>query len=486
MELKKLAQNTITLAAPKVLKFLIGILRTKLIAIFLGTVGMGIISQLQTVIQQFSTFTLSSIPEGMVKLIAKQNSIDNDKKIITSIIKTYVTTIIPLTVIVIIVGYLFAERITLFVFGDISYKLYFQIGFSALPISILSTSAFALLKSYKKIKSIALAEILIIVVNFIIFIPLIYFYKIKGGVIYVTLSYFVTFFVFRYFAKINVLKRNEISLKDIIKSSFERKYFKELMAFMGIGLVLGTYTIFVEITARAIVVNELGIEKIGIYSPIIAWASLFVGFILPSLRTYLFPRISEAKTNNEITGVVNDVIRLMTFLTLPFVVVGIATRFWLIPLFYSSDFLEAIIYLPYHFSSLIFVIWSYAFVQIFAPTGRLKNLFIFGMINHSISLFLAYYLIPKVGLYGYLAKFSIAPIISTFIYFIFFSYTISFKLKKENIKLVLFSILSVIILLVLQNDKVYLILVSVIILLLMIIILKKEERLFIINKIKRK
>ena len=485
MELKILAKNTIVLASPKVFKFFVGILRSKLIAVFLGTTGVGVINQLQTIIRQFSAFTLSSLPDGIVKLIAKENSLNSDKKVISSIIKTYMLMILPTTLIVTILGYTFSKEITLFVFGEIKYELYFQIGFSALPISILSSSAFALLKAYKKIKSIALAEILIIVINLFIFIPLIYFYKITGGVIYVALSYLVTFIIYRYFAKKDILKIISITYYDIRKSKSKNKYFKELLGFMGIGLFLGTYMIFVELYTRSILINELGIDKIGIYTPILAWAGLFVGFILPSLKTYLFPRISEAKSDIEITALVNDVIRLMTFITLPFIIIGISIRHWILPLFYSKDFIEAAIYLPYHFSALLFIIWTYAFVQIFAPTGRLKHLFVFAMIHHTLALAIAYFLIPKFGLYGYMAKFIIPSIISTFIYFIFFIYAIRFKLKSENIKLIIFSLFCITVLLILQNSQMYLFYTSLIFLLALILLLKKQERLFILNKIKR-
>ena len=74
MELKILAKNTLILASPKVFKFFIGIIRSKLIAVFLGTMGVGIINQLQTIIRQFSAFTISSLPDGLVKLVAKENS----------------------------------------------------------------------------------------------------------------------------------------------------------------------------------------------------------------------------------------------------------------------------------------------------------------------------------------------------------------------------------------------------------------------------
>ena len=64
MEIKTLAKNTTLLAGPKVVKFLVGIIRSKLIAVFLGVTGAGIISQLQNTIQEIKNFTLSSLPKG--------------------------------------------------------------------------------------------------------------------------------------------------------------------------------------------------------------------------------------------------------------------------------------------------------------------------------------------------------------------------------------------------------------------------------------
>lgn len=486
MEIKTLAKNTMILASPKVLKFLVGIIRSKLIAVFLGTEGMGIINQLQTTIRQISTFTLSSLPQGMVKLIAKENSVGGNYEKITGIIKMYLVIVIPLTVFVTILGYYYASEITLYVFGDIKYKLYFQIGYIAVPMSILSSSSISLLQAYKEIKSIAKSGIVIILINFVLFIPLIYFYKITGGIIYVTLSFFTTFLVFHYFTKKNVLEKHDITIQNLKKAVLSKIYFKELISFMGFGLVAGTYYIFTEITARAIVVNELGIDKLGVYAPIRTWSSLFVGFILPSLNTYLFPRISEAKDDVDITGVVNDVIRLTTFVTLPFIIIGISIRQWIIPFFYSVDFIEANIYLPYHFAGLMFMIWTFAFTYIFAPTGRLKIFLVFAIIVHSTSLALVYFLVPEFGLFGYMAKFTITPIVSLIIYFIYWSKEIKFKLKPENIKIILYSLFSITFLLLLQNNNGYLQLLAVSLLVFELFLLKKEEKEYLIKKIRRK
>jgi len=484
VELKILAKNTLMLASPKVLKFAVGILRAKFIAIFLGTTGAGIIDQLHYTIAQMRTITLSSLPDGMVKLIAEQNGIEFDVKKIAGIIKTYVFMVIPLTIIMTIIGYFYADEITLYVFGDIKYKLYFQIGFIAFPVTILTTTLRAPLKAFKEIKSFAISEILVISINLTIFIPLIYFFKIPGGVVYITLSFVTSFFVSYSLVRKNVMKKYGIYFKDIKNAIFSKLYFRKLLAYMGVGVVGGTYFIFTEITSRAIVVNELGIDKLGIYSPITRWAGLFVGFILPSVYTYLYPRLSESKNDEEIIKVINSVIRLITFIALPFIIIGISIRQWIIPLFYSIDFMEATIYLPYHFSVLIIFIWSSILSQLFYATARLKSYLIFGLIINSISLALVYFLVPNVGLYGYLAKFTVTPIVTMITYFLFWSYEIKLKIDIDNIKVMAYAILCSILLLLTKDIEIYLQLLAVVLILTLFFLLKKQEKDFIFKKLK--
>ncbi len=301
MEIKTLAKNTAILASPKILNFFVGLIRTKFIAIFLGVTGIGIIDQLINTINKIRILSLSFLPDGMVKLIAQQNSEEINLGKIASIIKTYFMMVIPLAIFMTIFGYIFADEITVYIFGNIEYKIYFLIGFTAFPITLFSASFRSFLKAYKEIKSFAIAEILIISINLILFIPLVYYYKIMGGVIYATLSFFVTFFVILFMVRKNVFKKHNIQFSAIMNAAFEKKYFKELLAFISVGVVAGTFRIFEIITVRAIVVNELGIDKLGVYSPITKWGSLFVGFILPSIYTYLYPRLSEVKGNAEIT-----------------------------------------------------------------------------------------------------------------------------------------------------------------------------------------
>jgi len=485
MEIKTLAKNTAILASPKVLKFGVGLLKTKLIAIFLGVTGLGIVDQLTNTINQIRRLSLSFLPDGMVKLIAQENANEASLGKIAAIIKTYFVMVIPLAFFITALGYLFADVITIYIFGDLKYKIYFLIGFTALPVTIFSASFRAFLKAYKEIKSFAFAEIIIIIVNLILFVPLVYYYKILGGVIYVTLSFIVTLLIIFFFARKNVFKKYNITFSAVRNAVFSKKYYKELMTFISVGIIAGTFRVVEIVATRSIVVTELGIDQLGVYSPITKWGSLFIGFILPSIFTYLYPRLSEAKDDQDIINVVNDVIRLLTFAVLPCVIVGISTRQFIIPLFYSKEFMDATIYLPYHFAGLFVVVWATIFEQIFAPTGRLKVFLIFVIVINTFSLFLVYYLVPIVGLYGYLARFTITPLLTIIIYVLFWKKEIKFTLKKENVKVVLYALFCCLILVLLKDINIYIQIFSVLLILPMFLLLNKKEKGFLIKKIKK-
>ena len=468
---------------PKAVKFLVGIVSTKLIAVILGPEGSGIISQLQNILLNISVFANGGLTDGMVKQLSNANSNKLDSDEISKIIKTYAITIGITTLLVFVLGYLYSSQLTQYVFGNQKYHSYFLIGFTGLPILILSSSSFALLKANKNFKSIMYAEIMIVIMNFILFSCLIFFFKLIGAVIHITLSYFVTFLVYRSFAKREVLKKIGINFRSIIKTAFSQKYFRELFTFFSISIIVGFTSVIMDVSTRSIVATQLGIVQIGLYSPIVAWASLFTSFILPSLGIYLFPRLAETKSNIEITSVVNDVFRLMTFILIPFILIAITSRKFLIPLFYSNEFNNASIYLPFHFVGIFFTVWCYIFIQTFTPTGRIKKYFPIVIFQNLLDFSVVYLFVPIWGLGGWLMRFTITPLIMFVFYYIYWHIEIEFRFSKENFILFFYVIFSASAILIFRNNLILSIVTSVISLTLLWFIMKKQERKYIISKL---
>ena len=434
MELKTLFKNSSYLISARVAKFGSGILRSKLIAIYLGTLGAGIVSQLLQITTSMYRFTVLGMNDGLIKQIAESDKNEEgfDKKL-TGLIKSYAFIVVLILVAAIILLMVFSKELTVYVFGDSKYYLYFLVGLVSFPILIINSISTAVLRGFKLIKYIARSELIVIIVNLVLFVPIVYFWGITGAVIHVSLSLLTVMIVNHYYADRKILLKLNIKTIDIIKSRINRSSIRELVSFAGFGLTAGIALVFTDIITRAIVVTKIGISQLGVYTPVNYWGSLFDGFISPSIITYLYPRLSEAKTDEEVTGILNDSLRFITLLFLPFLLISVPIRYEIIPLFYSKEFNSAGDYLPWHFMGVLFYLWMLMFMQAMTARGRLKTEGVMVIITCLIDIGVVYYFVSNYGLYGWMLKFIISPVIFFNFSLFYFKKNFGFRLERKNL-----------------------------------------------------
>lgn len=489
MEMSNLFKNTFYLLITRVIKFFVGFIRTKLVAVYLGTYGTGIIAQINQLTELMARFTVSGMSDGLVKEIAESDKNDEKyRETISASIKTYMSIILVSIIIVISLAFLFKKKLTDYFFGDINFTKYFLIGVMTFPILVINGISFAVLRSFKQIKYIARSELIGLILNLIIFVPLIYFWRLFGAAIYIAIAYITILLLNQYYANTIVLKNINLSIKDVFKAKVSRKIVKDLFVFAGFGMTAGLTLIATDSITRSTIVNKLGIEHIGIYSPVMIWTSLFVGLILPSIYTYLYPRYCECKSDNELVVVMNDSLRFVTILMIPFILISVPVRYQIISAFYSKQFLEAGLYLPWHLLGTLFYMWMYVFDQAMKPTGRIKTGGVIIILMCLIDISVVYLLVPKLGLYAFMLKYLISPVIIFVLYMIYWKHAIEYKPEMKNIILMSYIILAFMILMVVEkyltsNYKINLVL-GIALSGLSILLLSKEEKTHLINKIK--
>jgi|GEM_PF-6090316 len=489
MELKILFKNSSYLISARVAKFVSGVVRSKIIAIYLGPLGAGIISQIMQITTSMYQFTTLGMNDGLIKQIAESDKGEKEfAKKLTSLIKSYMVILSVILVIALIVLIVFSKNLTIYVFGDIKYYPYFLIGLASFPILIINTVSTAVLRGFKLIKYIARSELIVIIVNLLLFVPIVYFWGITGAAIHITLSLLTILIVNNHYAKKRVLAKMNITIFDTFKARIKRSSIKELLSFAGFGLTAGLALTFTDIATRAIVVSKIGIDQLGIYTPVIYWGSLFDGFISPSIITYLYPRLSEAKTNEEITGIINDSLRFITMLFLPFLFISIPIRYQIIPLFYSQEFNNAGNYLPWHFMGGLFYLWLIMFMQAMTATGRLKTEGIILIITCVLDVAVVYYFVSSYGLYGWMLKFIITPIIFFNFYVFYFRKIFKFRLERKNLVLMIYVVVVFALQMAIEkyfiSDYIINLLIGICFITISFFLLTKSERGFVFNKIR--
>ncbi|HLO59604.1 MAG TPA: oligosaccharide flippase family protein [Bacteroidales bacterium] len=484
MEFKKLLKNTSFLVFSKGIQFFIGILRSKVAAVYIGTLGVGIFSQISYLVTMISNVTLLSMNDGLVKQIVQNKNNNNYKNILVELIKSYSVLISITTTVIIIFCLVFTEKLTIFFLGSSEYKLYYLLGITCIPITIGNSLSYAVLKSNKDTILISRSNILSSLLTIIFFLPLIYFFKTTGAVISVLLNFFFLLIINHLQVNRLFYRKLQIKYRDIAFAKIHKPYLKEFLTFAIFGATAGIISLISESVCRSIVISQIGIQKLGIYSPITSWSNLLIGFILPSLSTYLYPRFSECKNNVEIKGILNDSIRMVTLLMIPFLFIAMPFRKIIIPLFYSNDFLEAEKYLSIHFIGVLFYMWWYAFSQSLTPRG---NIIIHGILITLMSILnvvIVLLFVPKLGLYGWMLKFLISPFIFFIIYFIVLKYLYGFNIYRKNLLIMLYVLLSALIIIIIDNYS-FKYFMSPIMILASIVFLSKSEKLFLLNFYKK-
>jgi len=485
MEIKNILKNTGFLISSKIFSFIIGIIRAKLNAVYLGTIGVGITSQLQDSLNKIATASTFGMESGLIKIISAHKEDANKLKLIQAL-KTYIILILPLAVSFFIIGIFFLDELTILFLGNINYKNYFIITFIFFPLIIYRSIPSSLLYAFKKIKIIVIAEILSSILIFLSYIFLILNLNLLGAVINISLSVMISVMILTLFAFKKVVRENDLKISHFFTVSFSKEFAKELITIGGIGLVLSYYEIFCETFARAFVVNKIGIESLGLYNPILAWAGLFTGFIYPSIFGYLGPRFSESKSDEEVVNITNDAFRVLTFATIPVIFLAISFRNLIIPLFYSNQFIGAAEFLPLHFIGILFGTWVYIFTIIFMPTGRIKKYIPFGLGHNTLSLLIILILTPLIGLWALAIRYILTPFILSIALYYFYYRTIKFRFYRDNIFLIIYSIGGVIIIYVFTFNNYYNYLLSVLLTFSTYFLLRTQEKKFLIAKLKFK
>jgi len=181
-------------------------------------------------------------------------------------------------------------------------------------------------------------------------------------------------------------------------------------------------------------------------------------------------------------------LRLGSFMIVPLLFIGIPYRKFIISIFYSKEFINAAIYLPFHFLGIAFYVWWFVFSQAMTPTGRIKQYGVFQLFFYSINILVTYFFVKDFGLWGWMLKHIISPFIFFWIYSIYANKYMGFKLLHKNFNLMSYILISSFLLIVIDSflsiGYLLILIIGPLLLIGTIFFLEQSEKRFILEKIK--
>ncbi|WP_379698990.1 O-antigen translocase [Flavobacterium sp. HJSW_4] len=315
-----------------VLKIGIGLITSKILAIFVGPSGMALVGNLRNFLTSIENISILGFQNGIVKYVAEnEKGTAERRKIVSTVFITL------LCVALLLSGFLFftASYWNQKIFGNnTEYLIVFKVLALVLPTYGFSVFLIAVINGLGKFKKVIWINIIGNIIGLLTSIFLILKFKTAGALLAIVIAPALLFFATFY------LVQREISLFRIVRlDSFNFKILRNLSSYSLMTLVSSVLGPFVLLAIRNHIIHNLGFEQAGYWESMTRISSYYLMFISTILSVYFLPKLSKAQSNLETKNIFFEYYKFI----LPVFILGLAiiffSRFFIIRLLFTKEFL---------------------------------------------------------------------------------------------------------------------------------------------------
>jgi PST family polysaccharide transporter len=380
----------------QVFTIIIGIIRSKIVAVLLGPNGMGFMGLLTSTTDLISTYTNCGLATSAVREIAVSNKLKHENKISRTIYT--VKKLIWVTGMVgALVCALFSPLWSYISFGNFDYWPAFVILSVTVLLSQLVLGRNAILQGLRKYKYLARASISGSVLGLIFTVPLYYIWKMDAIVPCIIIAGIIAFIWANFYTNKAFGNRNKIKLSN-------REIFTEGKDMMKIGIffsIRSILSISCAYIVRIFISNVGSVAEVGLYVAAFAITNTYFNLIFNAMGTDYLPRLSGVSNDSTaFNKTINQQIEICVLLMAPMIAIFIIFINPIIKLLYSSEFLSINNMLYWTVFGMFLRAPSWVIAFSFLAKGDTKALFFNDLVSqvYTLSLNLIFYY--KWGLTG--------------------------------------------------------------------------------------
>lgn len=317
------------------LNILIGIVRTKLVALILGPGGMGLVSLFTSTVSFISSGTNFGLPTSSVKTLSEVYE-QGDKVLLQRKVRIIRSLTVMAAILGVVVCLLLSSLFDVFSFSWGSHRLHFAMLSPIVGMMVLIGGEMAILKSVRQLKQVAIISTMNMVAALIISVPIYYFFGQKGIIPALTLMVLVQLLLtLHYTRKLFPLK-----------VSFSRSIFLEgnEMLRLGIAFLLsGLFTTGADFIIRSYFSKYASLEVLGIFNAGFMLTTTYAGIVFSAMETDYFPRLSGVNKDVEACNLmINRQIEVTLLLVAPMLLAFMVFMPLVVPLLYTSNFMPCV------------------------------------------------------------------------------------------------------------------------------------------------
>lgn len=421
----QIVHSTSLFGGAQVINILIGIIRNKLIAILLGSMGMGLISIYQSTLDLIKSITSLGIDTTGVREISVASK-NSDKLINTVSIIHKWTWILALSGSVIC--FVFSPNISIWAFDSKVYSKDIAWLSISLFFNILAVGELVILQGLRQIGYMIKSGLIWNLSALIFLTPLYYLYGLKAIVpvfIIVSIITYLSTLYYRKKAGVNIIA---IPFGELLVKG---KFILRIGFFIVLAAIQTQITLFI---VRSMIINRLGLEQLGLLQAAWTITNVYLTLILKSMSADFYPRLSAICADNEKIGkLINEQVHIILIISLPVIIFLFLCSKLLLSLLYSSSFESAYTLLNWRTIGIFFKVITWALGFVLLAKGKGLMYFISDTLYSVIYLVCIYFLFPYYSLDSVGVAYLIAYISYLLIVYIMLRKLIHFHWEKINI-----------------------------------------------------
>ncbi|HML70029.1 MAG TPA: oligosaccharide flippase family protein [Macellibacteroides fermentans] len=348
----------------QIISIVFSIIKTKIVAIWLGTTGFGIISIFNSTTTLISSLTNLGLQTSSVREIASAKDSDSLYEKISVTNKLAIATSVIGTLITIVISPLLSR----WFFHNSDYIFPFILLSSVIFLTGLYNQCYAILQGLRKLTFLAVSSVLGAFFGLIISISLYYFIGEQGIVWSLVLTALITFIIGYIYVKKTSVLYYSIPVKNALKKGLP-------VLKLGIYIALSNNVAYlVQFLLKAYLSNVADVAEVGLFQAGWSLNTMYVGMVFTAMSKDYYPRLCQsANINSALSDKMNEQAEIGLLLLAPMVVLMMAFIDPVLNLLYSDEFLSvAPMTTMLLFGTLIQVAsWSLGYVFLAKSDGKI-------------------------------------------------------------------------------------------------------------------
>ncbi len=394
------------------LNILISLVRTKIVAVLLGPVGMGLTALFNSVVNFVSQATNLGISFSAVRNISEIFE-SGDEERIAHTIKIVRGWSILAALIGMLVCVSIGPLLSLYSFSYGNHTLHFVLLAPIVGMTAITGGETAILKGSRRLKALAVIQVWTVLLALLISAPIYYFFGIAGIIPVLLLIALVTML----FTVVYSYRYYPLRLRGAAGVLGEGVG----MVRIGVAFVLGSvFGAGADLLIRSFLSVQEGLDVVGLYNAGYMITVTYAGMVFSAMETDYFPRLSAVHNDSkEMNVLVNRQIEVSVVIVSPMLVAMIVLLPFIVPVLLASTFNAVVPMAQVTVISMFFKAATLPVAYINLAKGNSKAFLVLEALYAVVLVVLVLFGFDRWGLYGTGVAIIVAHIIDWFAIYVY-------------------------------------------------------------------